>query len=492
MSVKRNTAYNLLGSLVPMVVGLVAVPIFLRLIGDARYGVLALVWLFLGYFGLFDPGITRAALFHLAKLGDPKEDVERENVFWTALAINLVFGIIGGIVFYFAAKPFFMSTFKMPVSMRAEVVASLPWLSLSVPLSIVTGVLGGAMQARELFGSFNLINALNAMATQLAPLAVAYWHGPDLKWLIATVLITRVIGTIPIMVVLKEGLPFGRGGRIQRHLVRTLFSYGGWVTVSNLINPVLTTMDRMVVGSVIGVQGVAFYTVPFNLVSRFSLLPASFATSLFPKLSRGTEADSARLAKDAITALAAVMTPLIVFAAALLPIFMHFWVGASFAQRAAPIGVVLLAGVWINSLAIIPFEHLQATNRPDLTAKFHAIEMIPFLAVLWAGVHVFGLVGAAWAWTLRVTLDALLLLFVARLTDNWWRLLEGGVLVLVAVGVSAGHLSWWRGLAELPVMLVSLVWAWRTSPLLQQTIRGYLTNPMKRAQSTTTEQDQAV
>lgn len=470
MSVKRNTAYNLLGSLVPMAVGIVTVPAYLRLIGEARYGVLALVWLFLGYFGLFDPGITRAALFHIAKLSGRGQEVERENVFWTALAINLLFGLFGGIVFYFAAKPFFMTTFKMPDSMRGEVVASLPWLALSVPLSIVAGVLGGAMQARELFGSFNVINALNAMASQVAPLAVAWWHGPDLKWLIATVLIMRVLGSIPIMVVLKSGLPFGLGGRFQRRLVAGLFSYGGWVTISNLINPVLTTMDRMVIGSVIGVQGVAFYTVPFNLVSRFSLLPASFATSLFPRLSRGSELESAKLSDDSITALAAVMTPLIVIAAAVLPLFMRFWVGASFGQRAAPIGVVLLAGIWINSLAIIPFEHLQAIHRPDLTAKFHAIEMVPFLAVLWAGIHAFGLIGAAWAWTLRVTFDAFLLLIVSRLVGDWRRLVIGGLMVLIAVSLSAGQLSWRRSLAELPVIAVSLVWAWRTSPLLRQAI----------------------
>jgi O-antigen/teichoic acid export membrane protein len=473
MGIKRNTAYNLLGMLVPMAVSVVTVPIFLRLIGDARYGVLALVWLFLGYFGLFDPGITRAALFHIARLGR-EQNIEREDVFWTALTINLCFGLIGGLVVYFAARPLFMSAFKMPDNLRAEVIASLPWLASSVPLSIATGVLGGAMQARESFASFNFINACNALATQTVPLAVAYWHGPNLKWLIAAVLITRTVGSIPMFVVLKRALPFGVGGAFQTHLVRTLFSYGGWVTISNLIMPILTTMDRVVIGNVIGAQGVAFYTVPFNLVSRISLLPASFATSLFPKLSRGSQGDSARLADEAIMALAAVMTPLIVFTMAILPVFMRFWVGASFAQRAAPVGVVLLAGVWINGLAIIPFEHLQATNRPDLTAKFHAIEAVPFLAALWVGVHYFGLIGAACAWSFRVTFEALLLLMVARQVKEWRRLVVGGVIVLVTVGLSSSQIFSWRSLAEVLVIAVALVWSWRTSPHVQHAVKAQL------------------
>src|ERR1700761_6689593 len=113
MGVKRDTAYNLLGSVVPMAVGVVTVPLYLRLIGEARYGVLALVWLFLGYFGLFDPGVARAAEYHIAKLHGKELDQERESVFWTALLINLGFGLVGGIVAFLIARPVFVSAFKM-------------------------------------------------------------------------------------------------------------------------------------------------------------------------------------------------------------------------------------------------------------------------------------------------------------------------------------------------------------------------------------------
>jgi O-antigen/teichoic acid export membrane protein len=172
--------------------------------------------------------------------------------------------------------------------------------------------------------------------------------------------------------------------------------------------------------------------------------------------------------------LSAVMTPLIVLGIGGLHLFMHYWVGASFADKAAPVGVILLAGVWINGLAIIPYEHLQAIDRPDLTAKFHAIEVLPFLGVLWVGVYSFGLIGAAWAWTLRVTVDALLLVFVAGQTKGWQRILPAAILVLASTFVVPSNLLSWQSLAELALLGAALASSWYVSPLLRQEVRKRL------------------
>lgn len=472
MSVKRDTIYNLGGQVAPMLVSLVTVPAFLHLIGNDRYGVLAIVWLFLGYFGLFDPGITRAAAFHIARLHGPERDRERESVFWTALAVNLSFGIVGGVVLYLIARPVFMSTFKMPESMRAEVMASLPWLAASIPVSIGTGVLNGALQAREWFGLSNSVGVANAAVSQLAPLAVAYWHGPSLTWLIPAVLIARTLGTIPTAIALMHAMPLNVGGRFDRSLLKGLFSYGGWITITNVLNPLLTTMDRMLIGSLLSAEAVAFYTVPFNLVSRGSAIPGALVTSLFPKLSRGSQEDSARLASDSVSALASVMTPITVIGIAALPVFMQHWVGRSFAQQAAPVGIILLIGIWINGLAYIPNTQLQAMGRPDLVAKFHAIELVPFLGLLWAGLHYFGLIGAAYAWSFRVAFDAILLFTAGVRLQRWHRFIPGGLLVLAAALLAPDAILSARTALELCLIAAALIWSWKLSPSVRSALRG--------------------
>jgi O-antigen/teichoic acid export membrane protein len=92
------------------------------------------------------------------------------------------------------------------------------------------------------------------------------------------------------------------------------------------------------------------------------------------------------------------------------------WLNARFAGPATPVLQLLLIGIFLNSAAHLPYALLQAHGRSDLTAKLHLLELPAFAALLIAGVHRFGINGAALAWTLRVALDAALLYLTA------WRL----------------------------------------------------------------------
>jgi O-antigen/teichoic acid export membrane protein len=150
MRISRNTIINLVGAIVPLLLTLVTLPIYLRLIGDIRFGVLALVWLLLSYFGLFDMGLGRATSKYIAESHDrPAED--RESLFWTVLFLNAAMGIVGGIVLWGTGQFLLGNVLKVPSNLNSEVASAVPWLAAAVPVATVVSVLIGSLEGREQF-----------------------------------------------------------------------------------------------------------------------------------------------------------------------------------------------------------------------------------------------------------------------------------------------------------------------------------------------------
>jgi hypothetical protein len=69
-------------------------------------------------------------------------------------------------------------------------------------------------------------------------------------------------------------------------------------------------------------------------------------------------------------------------------------------------------------MAQIPFARIQAHGNSRITAFIHLAEVVPYFAVLIILIDVWGINGAAVAWTIRVTADYLALEFFSRRIGN--------------------------------------------------------------------------
>jgi O-antigen/teichoic acid export membrane protein len=84
---KRSFFFNLISPIMRLVVAVVTVPIYIHHVGEARYGVLSIVWILLGYFGFLDLGLSRASTSALSKLRDAPQP-DRARVLLTTITLN--------------------------------------------------------------------------------------------------------------------------------------------------------------------------------------------------------------------------------------------------------------------------------------------------------------------------------------------------------------------------------------------------------------------
>jgi O-antigen/teichoic acid export membrane protein len=238
----------------------------------------------------------------------------------------------------------------------------------------------------------------------------------------------------------------GRTLAFNRSLVRSLLGFGGWVTLSAAIVPILTYFDRFLIGSLLSVAAVGYYTPPYTISSRLTILPASLSATLLPGFSASAGRGDGQWVKNALVRSLKCLILIVGPATLLLAFFarpvLTLWVGPKFAAEGSLVLQILAIGLLANSLTYVPFSLLQGVGRPDVTAKLQLVEFPLCIGLIWFLVARFGLPGAALAWTIRVCLEFLMLIVAACwLTRTPARLLAGGDLlqgVLTLAALAAG------------------------------------------------------
>jgi O-antigen/teichoic acid export membrane protein len=457
---KTNFVVNLLSPTVRIVVALATIPIYIHHLGDARYGVLQIAWILLGYFGFLDLGLSRASINALAKLrAAPQSD--RARVLLTTLMLSLGFGVVGAVLLFLVGGYLFQNVLSVPADLKREIAQSLPWMVCLFPMTLVAGVGSGALESRERFLLANSLQILGMSLSQIAPVVMAVFVSPSLTVVMPSVLVMQAASTIVtgVCVYRLEG-PFSF--RVFDWAeARTLLHYGGWVTVTSVIYPILIAADTFLIGALIGVAEVAHYAVPMNLIIRTQTFPVALGRTFFPRLSSLPRDAAHELGARALQTLgyayATVCAPGIILA----PVFLRYWIGADFAVVSGPVAQILFFGAWINGLSFVAYTLIQSQGRPDLTGKLHFAELLPFLGVLWVLTANFGIKGAATAWTLRCVVDAFAMFWAAGISRrDVGSAVVRPTLLLCGSTVAARFVGSSLGLALPAAVLAGLISIW--------------------------------
>jgi O-antigen/teichoic acid export membrane protein len=412
MSIRKNTLWNLFGSAAPMLIGIAAIPYIYKHMGIERIGVLTLIWALIGYFSIFDFGLGRAITQRIASLSSQQAEKLKTATATTGVFLTLLIGIAGGLTGFTAIELGGVSWINSAKHLDKEIYSSFLLACLAIPATTTTAGLRGILEGEQRFKAINLLKLLLGLSNFLGPIAAIALFGPRLDFTVGSLVLARYAILIAHYFTARSIIS-GTRDDLSFEETKHLFQFGGWMTLSNIISPLMVVADRFLIANVLGAAVVAFYTIPAEFMIRILVLPAAITTTLFPvfstDLANKNYTKSAALYKksmEIIVLLMGAVTTCIVIGA---DFGLGIWLGQEFVEKSTAVTSILAVGILFNSMAQIPHAYIQASGDARSTALIHVFESILYLPALFLLMHFYGIMGAAIAWMLRALLDLVLL-----------------------------------------------------------------------------------
>lgn len=413
-SLARNTGWNLLGAALPLPVALLCIPLLVAALGVDRFGVLGLAWVVMGYFGMFDFGLG-VSTTRLVAQGRESQDLR--TLMLNSLLLHAALGLLGGAAF--AALTSWLATraFEVPPELVGETALALYWLAASVPAIVISAALRGMLEGLHRFDIVNLVR-IPASIVNFAGPVIALQFTDGLPAAVAVIAIARYLVVLAYAAACLRLLPAKNGKtRLESALLLHLASYGGWLTVSNFVNPLIIVSDRFVVAAAVSVAAVAYYVTPYEIITKTWIISGSVLGALFPVLSATAANNPAALrgiCRQAEVVLLCLAAPVVAVFLCGSDLLLELWLGPAFRAQSTVVAQLLAIGILFNVVAQVPLTALNAAGRADITAKIAVAELPVYVTAIWFGAHTFGINGVAALWALRAVVDAALLFGVAH------------------------------------------------------------------------------
>ena len=446
----KNSFINLIGMVVPLLIGIAAVPFAIKGLGKEGFGILSVAWVIMSYMILLDLGLRRATIKFTAEYLHRQKFEKIAEIMWTAALLGLGFGLLGGTTLYFLAPFLSTSLLNIPVHLQGETIQSIQYIAFALPLLLVSISLKGMLAAAQ---RFDLINAIQIPVNTINFIipAMTFYLGFNLSTVILFILVFRIIAGCIYFYLCGRVYPgcWSIPRLFHSKMYKNMLTFGGWVTITSLISPILVYADRFFIGSILPIGMLTFYAAPQEAITRLRIIPTAIMNTLFPEFSK-TEKE---IPQEYILKLLKKSLNMILLFTGILTIILFFsakdlltlWLGIEFALKSTIIVKLFSIGILLNFMALVPFTYLQGSGRPDLPAKCHLAELPLYIIILLFFLHKFGITGAAYAWCLRVMMDAILLfsltfrslpgLLKNYLSDLFRRIIA--LLIVFAVSLSA-------------------------------------------------------
>jgi O-antigen/teichoic acid export membrane protein len=413
----RNIIWNLLGLGLPLIIAVVTVPALLANIGAERFGFLGLAWGLVGYASILDLGMSRALTQKLAQNRHGPQEPQARAIVKSAVSLTLIVSALFMLGMFILAATGVERFITVQETPPREILLSVLILALTLPVQAVSMAYKGINEAYLNFRGISMVRIFLGVANFGAPCALSYFT-VRVHLLVLTLLVARLCALVAYFALSRPCLPpppAGQSARIDLHHTRALLQFGGWVAVSSVLAPIFTQADRMLIGTMVSLNAVTAYVLPYEMTTQCLVLVGAVTTIAFPAITQMIEYSEGQaqvVFKRWTIRVSIAMGIVLGLLFIAMPTLLNLWVGSLLDQSSIVIGRILCFGVFFNTIGAMFYSYLHALGRTKITAISHLIQAIPYIGLIFLLVSLYGEVGAAIACAVRVFIDSTFLILI--------------------------------------------------------------------------------
>lgn len=434
-SIVKNSLWNFLGYIIPSLIGVITIPFTIKNIGVESMGILTLIWTCIGYFSLFDFGVGRALTFIVSDLIGKNKWSEIGFHIFAGLVLISLFGTLGSAIVYFAESSILRYFFNPSAELIDSTKISLIYMAISLPFVLLTTGIRGVLESFSAFKELNLVKILMGFFNFSSPFIVSLFT-PKLDIIVLVLVVGRIFFSFYHFILLNNYLknhsqftntPWFQRNHFSRFKiisseVKSIFNFSGWMTVSNIIGPLMVYADRFLIAKFYTAAETAYYTVPFEAITKIWIIPIAITSVLFPafaqEFAKTKNASTPEKANDyllktyeqSFKLFTFIFIPLILLIGFFSKEILQIWLGSEFVFRSTLVLIILGFAVICNCFGHVSFALIQGYGTSLITAVFHLIELPLYLIMVYFLTEKWGITGTALAWFLRIILDNFLLM----------------------------------------------------------------------------------
>jgi len=400
VTLKRQFLWSMAPLLVISVINLFSVRWFYRYLGADGYALLFYVQTFIGTFGFMDFGFGGAVGRYIGvALG--RGDTVAVKAYWaTGNAIAIPLLAVMAAVFIVLGVTLGPKWFNV----KPDDILLMQWAFAMGGVGLFLNFYGQFWNTlSQAHLDFKFLSIVGTVINLLLILPAIFW-----AWLTHNPLIIIIWGVFVSLLQLSifvwharahYGLGFNlRAASLQR--LREMGSFTGKIFGTQLLNSILGSGDRLLLGRFAPPVDFAHYMISMNAGMRMVGLTQSAMGPVFHNTSRavcgGGKMSAAEIYNTTFRFIFGWCLLASVWVIVWHPLLLRLWLGADIGLHVAPIFPPIFVAMCICAVANISGSQLAPLNRAGTSLVFTVISILASIVCVWAGWRMYGIRGAAY------------------------------------------------------------------------------------------------